>query len=276
MDEPIEYKYYRTGGHIYRFHIEPDTDPWNPRMDMDGNIGTMFCMHRVYTLGDKTDYVDAAGMKLEMIKELGINMNKIRRYLKTNGQIDIKYNRSNKEWQIWGMSYSPTKRITSYDVIDSAKEFDDLKNTIIEYLTVEDLESISNGKLIFLPLYLLDHSGISIRTSDFCDPWDSGQVGVIWTTLERARNTYGWSRKSKPSELNEWILEYLQDEVTRYDDYLRDNCWGYVEEILLPDGTWEESESCWGYYCNSNDPLNEIALSVCGKEIVLHEMPTSA
>ena len=37
---------------------------------------------------------------------------------------------------------------------------------------------------VILPLYLYDHSGISISTHSFNDPWDSGQIGWTYATPE--------------------------------------------------------------------------------------------
>ena len=38
--------------------------------------------------------------------------------------------------------------------------------------------------VIILPLYLYDHSGITIQTTPFSCPWDSGQVGFIYMDRE--------------------------------------------------------------------------------------------
>lgn len=81
-----------------------------------------------------------------------------------------------------------------------------------------------------LPLYLLDHSGLAMSTGSFNDIWDSGQVGVIYLTKQRAEE---WGI---PPERYE---EHLKAEVTTYDHYLRGNVWGY--EL----GT---GESCYGFY----------------------------
>ena len=42
----MDYTYYvDEDGKVFRLHVETDDEPWNPREDMDGNIGTMFaCM----------------------------------------------------------------------------------------------------------------------------------------------------------------------------------------------------------------------------------------
>lgn len=47
-----------------------------------------------------------------------------------------------------------------------------------------------NGDIV-LPLYLYDHSGQRVSTHPFGDRWDSGQVGYIWITKEKAMEEWG-------------------------------------------------------------------------------------
>jgi len=97
------------------------------------------------------------------------------------------------------------------------------------------------GKLIALPLYLYDHSGITMNTTGFTCPWDSGQVGFIYITLEKARKEY--SKKAISKSMRSKIEDSLRAEVETYDYYLTGNVWGFK---ILKDG--EEVESCWGFF----------------------------
>jgi len=66
---------------------------------------------------------------------------------------------------------------------------------------------------VVLPLYLYDHSGITMSTSAYSCPWDSGQVGWIYCT-----------RKQVEEECNgdlELAKKNLEYEVLEYDQYLR-------------------------------------------------------
>ena len=47
-------------------------------------------------------------------------------------------------------------------------------------------DNVPKGSVV-LPLYLYDHSGISMSTSGFADRWDSGQVGIIFMSPEKMR-----------------------------------------------------------------------------------------
>ena len=102
-------------------------------------------------------------------------------------------------------------------------------------------------QLIILPLYLYDHSGITMNTTGFSCPWDSGQVGIIYITKEKARKEYGW--KSLNAARIEKIKERLRAEVKEYDQYLTGDVYGYV----VKDSTGEEIHSCWGYWGSDHE-----------------------
>ena len=44
--------------------------------------------------------------------------------------------------------------------------------------------------VVVLPLYLYDHSGITMNTGGFSCSWDSGQVGFIYVTREKVLKEY--------------------------------------------------------------------------------------
>lgn len=109
----------------------------------------------------------------------------------------------------------------------------------------------SNKKsIIAIPLYLMDHSGITMRAgravSDFiaCDSagWDWGMVGYIYVTYDNIRKEYNKKRVSK--QLKDRVYKHLCQEVETYDQYLTGDIYGYM--VINPDG--EDIDSCWGFY----------------------------
>lgn len=96
--------------------------------------------------------------------------------------------------------------------------------------------------IIVLPLYLYDHSGITISTVPFNDHWDSGKIGYIYMTKAKAREEFGWKVVTK--RRRDKILDCLRGEVETYDQYLRGEVYGYV--IEGKEG--KDVDSCWGYY----------------------------
>lgn len=107
----------------------------------------------------------------------------------------------------------------------------------------EDFQAfIKDTPAIVLPLFLYDHSGITMNTVGFHCPWDSGQVGWIYVTLEDIRKEYGVTRVSK--QLRQKVADYLRAEVKTYDQYLTGEVYGY--EVTGEDE--EFIDSCWGFY----------------------------
>ena len=96
---------------------------------------------------------------------------------------------------------------------------------------------------VILPLFLMDHSGISISTGSFNDPWDSGQVGYIYISMERARAEWG-GKDIADDMVRSQAERCLRQEVETYDQYLRGDVWGYVIE----NESGEETDSRWGMY----------------------------
>ena len=95
---------------------------------------------------------------------------------------------------------------------------------------------------VILPLYMYDHSGITIRTTPFHCPWDSGQIGWVFVTKKKLREEYKSKRVTK--KMIEQATKNVLAEVEAYDDYLTGNVFGFVIE----DAEGKELDSCWGFY----------------------------
>jgi len=149
------------------------------------NLGTMYCCHRNYNLGDKQFKSGVA-----LLEELS--------------GLDSDYRKGSMEqWK-------------------------------------ERAETYISKKYIWLPLYLYDHSGITMATTPFHCPWDSGQVGIIAVSRDKVRKEYGLKRIT--SKWEEKVLEFLNGEVKTYDQFLTGDIYYYDIEGE------DFSESCGGYY----------------------------
>jgi hypothetical protein len=98
---------------------------------------------------------------------------------------------------------------------------------------------------IMLPLYLYDHSGLTISTSPFSCPWDSGQVGYIFVTKAHVRSEFGWKQLNAKRVAQ--IEASLRSEVATYDQYLTGDIWKF--EAFKDD---EVVESGYGFF--GDDP----------------------
>lgn len=111
-------------------------------------------------------------------------------------------------------------------------------------MNVEGAKGMENSNdIIALPLYLYDHSGLTMNTTGFSCPWDSGKVGFIYVTKEDVRKEYGWKVISQ--KRREQIEKYLRGEVETYDNFLTGSVYCYT--ITDPDGI-ELVDSCGGFY----------------------------
>jgi hypothetical protein len=109
--------------------------------------------------------------------------------------------------------------------------------------------------LVILPLYLYDHSGITISTSPFSCRWDSGQIGFVIATRKQKELLYGKKRL-----LTAKLEEYVKQEVAEYDRYLRGEGYGVcvfkTEKCEKGHIHEEEIHSCWGF-SEENDAIEE-------------------
>ncbi|MHB9130373.1 MAG: hypothetical protein ACYDBB_04680 [Armatimonadota bacterium] len=118
------------------------------------------------------------------------------------------------------------------------------------------------GNAIILPLFLFDHSGLTMRTDSArfhaCDPagWDWGQVGYIYTMKVDVRKAYGVKHITR--RLNACIQQVLQDEVETYSQYLHGEVYGFTLTDRL---TGEVVDACWGFY-GENPHRNGMAESL--------------
>ena len=170
---------------------------------------------------------------------------------------------SPRQWDNLGTMICAHNRYTlGDDMVESAEE---LKQIIKEEKPV-----------IQMPLYMLDHSGISMSTNDYNDMWDSGCVGMIYATRETILDfNTGWDgekrmpmKKRLTKKMLKRAKEILKSEVKTYSQYLEGNVYGYVlynkskcdhdEEHL------DHEDSCFGFYMDDKDDSLDVFLKGYG------------
>jgi len=195
---------------MLRIRIEQVQDPINPRTDFD-HAGTMVCWHRRYDLGDEQPKLGPDDWAKDFANDL----------LRAKG-------RKAPPW--YG---GDTER---------EMEVDD-QNRVMAHVW-----AIIRKHAVILPLYLYDHSGLSISTNSFGDPWDSGHVGYIYMTRATVVKEYGGFGEDEQARAR----KTLQYEVEEYDQYLTGDVWGVIIEESDPveedEDAWTEVDSCWGFY----------------------------
>jgi len=105
--------------------------------------------------------------------------------------------------------------------------------------------------IIYKPLYMYDHSGITIRTRPFSCPWDSGQIGYIYVTKKQVREE--WKRKRVSKHLLTAVLDILECEVEIYDQWGRNDVYYFsldkeIKCSCCGHVSMENIDSCGGFY----------------------------
>jgi len=101
-----------------------------------------------------------------------------------------------------------------------------------------------DNPLVIKPLYMYDHSGITISTEPFSCSWDSGQIGYVFITPQRAEELGVAIWDDEPwFDYIKRLEGYLKNEVKMYDNYVTGDVYGY----RVVDQEGNEEDSCWGY-----------------------------
>lgn len=196
------------------------------------NLGKMVCWHSRHSLGDKHDHADTDDLFKSLLRDVMDKklMKRIILHVKQGKCENLKlaYNRSSKEWELMTksascVSYTPIsedmtreEKITNmvnYHVKNVQKalgpkwyteytfpapidfESDVLLDSIMEFVDAKDIVDFVKEYYTILPLYLYDHSGLTMNTSGFSCRWDSGQVGWIYCSHERCEKETGYTKE---------------------------------------------------------------------------------
>lgn len=118
-----------------------------------------------------------------------------------------------------------TNRETEEQLAEICRKYGKSDEEIDEMTFAEEIQFILNqDNICGLPLYITDHSGISMQTYRF-DAWDSSFVGLIFVEKDFylaqtcLKDEEGWKEKAK---------ETLKSEVETYSDFLEGNVYEWT------------------------------------------------
>lgn len=259
-NEIIKWTY---GDNLYCLHIQHDDIADNDPRWWDDHDSVMACFHSRYRLGDKID----ASTAEEFWNNLVYN------YCSDEEVLDALFNMKLEDTcAIVDENYSDEKR---YAICGIGTLFDEkvsvnpmyvgLKyNEIVIYvhgeLSIRDCQILLDKHIAWLPLWLHDHSGLSMDCDTrFRGSWDDSNVGWIVTAItDGSDNTK-----------NE-VERIMRDEVKTYSDYISGENYGYT--LYREDhGEWKEIDKAFGFI-GSDVFENGIVYSVgCSLEKALKE-----
>lgn len=107
------------------------------------------------------------------------------------------------------------------------------------------LEDNKKNILCILPVYMYDHTGITISTTPFADKWDSGLLGYIYCTKQDVFN-YGLTENSN-------LEKVLKEEIKQYDEFIQGTKEYYYFSIL--DEELKPIDSCSGFCAKNTKEL---------------------
>ena len=156
-----------------------------------------------------------------------------------------------RDWDNLGKMICWTKRYSLGDV-KLLENYSESKECKLQNLTdycngwdeIEEVLKKEFGAVVILPLFLYDHSGISMRTFSHGQHagWDGGYVGFIYATKADILKEYSVKRITKAIKTK--VEKILTSEVETYSQYLE----GDVYCFTVEDADGETVESCGGFY----------------------------
>lgn len=220
-----------------------DSSPSNPRRDWD-NPDTMICFHWRHDLGDKHNYKSMADFFTALVKECLTPDAILQRVLSGNTKLEIAYSEGKpvllEHFTLCGKEEAAA--------IVPAESMDEMKRLIVESL--DDLDEgtlhsmLTENEVAMLPLYLYDHSGITMNTTGFSDAWDTSNMGCICMTKKQYKEA-GFDEAEWPAK----AYEIMKQDVETYDQFLTGEVYGYQVFEKDEDGNWIEGDDfCWGFF----------------------------
>jgi len=230
----------------YTLFIVEDNDARSPREEND-NFGTMVAFHKRYNLGDERKCSEPEDFLRDLCYDTTPSGEIVA--LALENKLDyLRFAPDEEDKAIYHLmvyddNYKKWYREDTFDSPPSEIE-DEVANSIIEWTRIPDLVELAGKHNVILPVYLYDHSGLTINTTGFSCPWDSGQLGWIYATHESVIKEYG----AVTPETLEKAENLLRSEVEEYDLYLTGQCYGFK----LYEGH-NEINSCWGFLSAFSD-----------------------
>jgi hypothetical protein len=206
------------------------------------NVATLHCAHRRYDLGD-VQHRDSESAELALARTIADNAaGKWSRALAIALQWMDETSYAGLGDTLGDIVDSLSSWESDSDVARHARAWRLWMDSGYRHWSIADLasEGEADSHVLIMPLYLFDHSGISMSTSRFSCPWDSGQVGFATLTKADALRELSCDE----STWREAAANCITEEVKTYDQYLTGDVWHYRVEDF--DG--EVIDSCGGFY----------------------------
>ena len=177
-------------------------------------------------------------MEKELYKEIKLKDNHVLQIFQDT------WGESPREWSNLGTMAIFHRRYNFGDEVNFKSDDFDSWSNMEEYIN-KDLDAA-----VCIPIYMYDHSGITINCDGFACPWDSGQVGYIYVSRKKLKDEYGVKRIS--SVMLERAEKALRREVNVMNQYITGDVYGFqvIKRYLDNNNDVKEDiiDSCSGFY----------------------------
>jgi len=242
-------------GKRYCLHIQCDETPSDPRGWGD-QLDIMACWHGRYSLGDDIPDREPEEFWQRLVRE-NVTEEDVLRAARAGKLYGIRLAENEEsatlvdvyETCCWRtvLGTSEPEEVLAYEGVLP----DAILECLIDDLTVAHCITLMEPYARWLPLWLYDHSGITMscgtRTYPYNDEWDSGQVGWIVTLKKTILENFPLAEETWQEKAD----EIMRSNVEEYDRYLTGDVYGYTlyeSDSAEEDQEWEEIDSCWGFF----------------------------
>lgn len=224
------------------YRVEHDDHAENPR-EWD-NDDVMFCQHRHYVLGDK----DAADPYIEqriyfLDDGSGADEESGNKYRLVSDEYGILPVSMDRVYDLLQLHAFGLKRQLEADPDNASLRADaERAMSAFDYVSCmydwpDETEDVLRPDIaICLPIYMYDHSGLTVSHNPFGCRWDSGQLGWHYMTKDVLEQVFDGDIQHAEA--------YMDAQIKIYDDYLEGDVWMFVIE----DEEGEDVFSCRGFY----------------------------
>lgn len=251
------------------------------------NVDNMVCWHRRHSLGDKHDFDTPHDFAVSMVEKYLDQKDVFRAML--NGELSdfrliddgagenyaveslVGLIPGKEEWQLMNWKVS-----REFEVVEDSDTSFDFEGDVLDDCTAGEMLRACDkyGDVAILPLYLYDHSMLSISTGCFAGrahhaEWDSGQVGYIYIDKETATKNFALAsdtikiakegtfskgitvRASGCTEFSDVMVANGYEPVNA-DDIKNANDHGYVASCARSGGLYKKDHKL--YRINAREP----------------------
>ena len=247
--------FWRDGktGKNYALRTELDSDTMDPLQEDPENPVKLACWSRRHELGTPglVGKLDMNEFWHRLLRE-NMSADEIMEKLRSGALHRFTAQPNRDDPALFDVRMEDDREIHDYKGVTAAEALDCIEDD----LTSVECQTILYDTLAALPLWIYEHSGITIscgdRTYPYNDQFDSGHLGWGYCT-RKALEDIGLDIDDKT--WRDEAVKQIRGTVKTYDQYLTGDVWWYsLLESDVPFETateqddWDEVDSCGNYY----------------------------